>query len=467
MRRTILAGMGGLTLALLFGPTATAQNDLYSRQVLVLNPTHYYRLDETDPTDPAANIGSDGTPGTYWGNVLPAGSSIGVNDRIAEVEAESPTVDGFAGLGPDNTSFYPNDGGAVKLGDTSQGLTGTQLADPVMTVSLFFKSHCNPLDQNQGCTGPPASSGGERLWSNNTPAIDAGGDFPDIDDGGHFQIDYGWGANLVVSIDHRHSAPLKSNFQMSHGNLRVKNNQWHHLVVSRNGDDINNVLLTVDGVEISDLKENSTDSWGTTAPFDAWLGNRTEGGAVAATGAPQGPTGGGSRHAFNGWLDENAIWLGTQLNAIEAASLYYAGVGTGDLDSDQEYTDADIDAVSSAIRAGENTADMNGDGDTNQDDHTFWVNNITLFEFGDANLDRRVTAAADGGRLLQGLGLPQGDLSWGDGDFNGDGLVQASTDGATLLAALSGDTSAVPEPGTLMLLVLAGLALIGLRRRTA
>jgi hypothetical protein len=204
-------------------------------------------------------------------------------------------------------------------------------------VAMWFKVPCDPENPGAECSGPPASQGGERIFSNNFPAQDTGGT-SDLDDLGHLQVDLGWGANLIVSIDDRFNEPLKSNFQVAQGDLVIKDHNWHHMVVSRNGDDLNNVMLVVDGVNItSDRWVDSTDSWGVTAPFDAKIGTRTT--------APDDQT-------FNGWLDETAIWLGRQLTVEEAQTLWRAALGddgggglAGDYSNNGVVEQADLDMV--------------------------------------------------------------------------------------------------------------------------
>ena len=86
------------------------------------------------------------------------------------------------------------------------------------------------------------------------------------------------------------------------------------------------------------------------------------------------------------------------------------------------------------------------------------------FTSADFNLDGTVGASSDGAVLLSNLGK-DGPFGHADGDADGDGLVTASADGSELLSQLAGDTAAVPEPSSLMLVVLAGLGLLVWRRR--
>jgi T5SS/PEP-CTERM-associated repeat protein len=92
---------------------------------------------------------------------------------------------------------------------------------------------------------------------------------------------------------------------------------------------------------------------------------------------------------------------------------------------------------------------------------------VTVALPADANLDRTVDVI-DLGRL--GLNFGQSDGTWSDGDFNGDGLIDVIDLGTLGLSfgqtVPTGDIAvAVPEPGGVLLLLLAGLAAV--RRRAS
>ena len=113
--------------------------------------------------------------------------------------------------------------------------------------------------------------------------------------------------------------------------------------------------------------------------------------------------------------------------------------------------------------------DADGDHDCDSDDadlldgqdrEDFFTN--TGYSPADFDLNDLVSAASDGGILLQNLGQMGGHA---DGDADGDGEITASGDGAALLEALSTDSAAVPEPGTLLLAALALLGVAGYCRK--
>ena len=113
--------------------------------------------------------------------------------------------------------------------------------------------------------------------------------------------------------------------------IAVKDGSWHHIVVSRNGDDIMNTILVIDGELISTSRySDSRDSWGITAPFDARIGTRTT--------APH-------HHTWGGWIDETALWIGRQLTAQEAIGLWQAATGqgpAGDFDGNGDIDGGDV-----------------------------------------------------------------------------------------------------------------------------
>ncbi|WP_146395972.1 LamG domain-containing protein [Pseudobythopirellula maris] len=359
----------------------------YADVVGSLSPDHYYRLDETS-VGSVWDAGGSPQHGVHEGNGMaspmpepPVGAPFG----YAGSAGPDLSVDGesFAGFETDNRSLFCNNSLAANLGD------GLQFAHTTMTVSLWFKTpSCGPgKGPGDECSYTPVSEGGERLFSNNFNGADLPGDSEldasEVDDLGHLQINFGSGANLVISIDNRFSDPLKSSFQVPHADplvhgegpygaagpgsgLAVKDNQWHHLVVSRNGDSLDDVLLVVDGQRvIQDRWADSTDSWGVTEPYDARIGTRTT--------APD-PA---SRQVFNGWLDEVSVWLGKQLSVAEAVSLYYAALGVeftpGDYDRNGMVDESDFDVWRATFGSTlELAADGNFDGRVDAADFTVW-----------------------------------------------------------------------------------------------
>lgn len=104
------------------------------------------------------------------------------------------------------------------------------------------------------------------------------------------------------------------NFHIPETIVAVKNGEWHHIVASRNGNNIENVIVVIDGVNYDTTTwRDSTDTGGTTES-DAQIATRTP------------PDGGASQQAMNGSVDEIAVWLNRQLTVAESIALYQAAV---------------------------------------------------------------------------------------------------------------------------------------------
>ena len=120
---------------------------------------------------------------------------------------------------------------------------------------------------------------------------------------------------------------------------------------------------------------------------------------------------------------------------------------TGDFDGNGRVESRDVDLLQAAIRRSlvSMSLDLTGDGQATPVDLKALVEQVLGTRIGDANLDgdvdaRQADGLGDGEVLLQHLGRGPGHR-WADGDFDGDGYVTGSRDGALLLAALA----ATPE----------------------
>jgi len=143
----------------------------------------------------------------------------------------------------------------------------------------------------------------------------------------------------------------------------------------------------------------------------------------------------------------------------------------GDLDGDGDVDADDVDLLRASF--GQPDQDLDGDGDTDPDDLVFLVENYLEWErsnpgagvgtlLGDINLDGLVDEN-DRLALAAGFGSQGG---WADGNLDGDDLVDIAD--LTILRTnlgMAATTGTVPEPATLGLLGLGGLALLRRRKK--
>jgi hypothetical protein len=263
----------------------------YESAVLALNPTHYWRLNETTQGSAIDAVG--GLNGTHQGFF---------DTGLGEVGVPGPPV---SGLEPGNLAFGANNFASVGLGP------GTALAASTMTVAGWFSEN--------------GSEGGDRFFTNNQ--TDPNTSFQIFFGGGFGDVAANIGIGLNPAVNGFPSSGLPSgsgvgNFHLPDSTKRVKDGEWHHIVASRNGNNIENVILVIDGVNYGvDTWRDSTDTWGTTGS-DAQIATRTP------------PDGGPAQQAINGSVDEIAVWLNRQLTVEESISLYNAAIGVAGPDGD-------------------------------------------------------------------------------------------------------------------------------------
>lgn len=287
MRSTTFSIAAALT-ACLTGTCDFAMAD-YRSAVESLNPSHYWLLDETGGSAGTTAVDSAGSVnGAYAGFFDPGEGEIGV---------EGPPVN----IGSGNLAFNANNFASVDIGP------GSAMATSAMTVAMWFKEN--------------GSEGGDRLWTNNQ--TDPNTSFQIFFGGGSGDIaaNIGFGLNPAANGFPESGLPAGSgvgNFHIAETVVAVKDDQWHHIVASRNGNNIENVIVVIDGVHYGpETWADSTDTWGTTGS-NAQIATRTPG------------DGGGSQQALNGPVDEVAVWLNRQLTVEEAIALYNAAVAPGD-----------------------------------------------------------------------------------------------------------------------------------------
>jgi len=179
-------------------------------------------------------------------------------------------------------------------------------------------------------------------------------------------------------------------------------------------------------------------------------------------------------HGLNQAIDSSDFLLGR----IGLAGVEGAPAGApGDFDANGVLDAADIDALTTAVRDGNNPAefDLTGDGEVNEADRAEWVNVIKNTYFGDSNMDGEFgtpdfVAVFTAGEYED---TTPGNSTWATGDWNGDGdfgtpdFVAAFSAGGYEKGPRDGgpNVAAVPEPSAIVLLV-AGLVMFGgIRRR--
>ena len=159
---------------------------------------------------------------------------------------------------------------------------------------------------------------------------------------------------------------------------------------------------------------------------------------------------------------------GANMQAVKGKGIVVPNtINPGEYNYDGTVDDGDIDLLLRCADAGIANALMDLDADNAVDgaDATYLIETILSTWKGDANLDGMVTDL-DAGKL--GLNwqksITLGDNpGWADGDWNGDGKVTDLDAGQLGLNWQKGVPPGVPEPATLTLLALGGVAL--LRRR--
>ncbi len=159
---------------------------------------------------------------------------------------------------------------------------------------------------------------------------------------------------------------------------------------------------------------------------------------------------------------------GTMADGSQGAYLLTPASGglVGDFDNDGDLDADDIDLLFAALGGGDLDFDLTGDSTVDQADVDEWLAIVPIGEnvgtvYADFNLDGAVDAG-DLALLGASFGQP-GPFGWANGDATGDGVVDAGD-----LALLGGNFGTVvhpvPEPATMSLLALAGVAMLKRRK---
>lgn len=150
-------------------------------------------------------------------------------------------------------------------------------------------------------------------------------------------------------------------------------------------------------------------------------------------------------------------------------------VGWGDFDNDQRLSVADVDALARAIRNRDTLPiyDLDLNGSVELQDLRVWVDDVKRTYFGDSNLDglfnsQDLVGVFVAGQYEDGIA---GNSSWASGDWNGDAdfntsdLMIAFQGGGYDKPAKAAVAAAVPEPTSLVLLMVGGAAMVARGRR--
>ncbi len=143
----------------------------------------------------------------------------------------------------------------------------------------------------------------------------------------------------------------------------------------------------------------------------------------------------------------------------------------GDFNGNGERDTGDLDLLATAMANNDLAFDLNEDGATNLADRVMWVEALSNTYMGDANFDGQFNSS-DFVTVFGAAKYEKGEAAtWGEGDWNGDGLfnssdfVAAFSGGGYEQGERDGGLQTVPEPTSLVALIIAAGLFVGRVRR--
>lgn len=402
----------GLLACVFLGILSSNASADYAAAVLADSPTGYWRFNEPDG-DVATNIGTAGDElnGEYLDTPRVPGPDV---------------VDGrpVTGLGADNL--------AIQVGDDEPSC---------VTVDA---SPMNDIDSEVGFTFEGWVNAGPRdftrigLWGQN--------DVPEFGfiDANRIQLWTPGGGNV--------------NWDFTEDD--IEDETWFHIAATANDEE---TLLYINGEEVMVGPGQGNATFG----FSDFTFNIGGCGVYDATG-----------NQFLGMIDEVSIWnervLTDEEIQVHFEAAFEAAGKLGDYNNNGLLDDGDLDIQSQAIKDNDLAFDLTGDGVTDIKDREFWVNDLKNTWMGDADLNG-VFDSSDF-VLVFGVGKYETEqmAGWAEGDWNGDMLFNTSdfvvvfaNGGFEMGPMVDGPnpaTAAVPEPSSIVLLLLGTLMLLRHRK---
>ena len=170
-------------------------------------------------------------------------------------------------------------------------------------------------------------------------------------------------------------------------------------------------------------------------------------------------------------LDPNQNWVFDASSGLVCLGSCPGGVA-GDFNGNGMRDTDDLDLLAGGMANNDLAFDLNGDGTTNLADRIMWVEQLTNTYMGDSNFDGQFNSS-DFVAVFGAAKYEKGEAAtWAEGDWNGDGLFNSS-DFVTAFAGAGyekgerdGGLQVVPEPNSLVALLMGLGLLLGSVRRS-